>query len=210
MTFTILARDPQTSDMGAAVASRWPGVGGVVPYHRAGVGIAASQSVANAAIGAAILDRMAAGDAPAQALNAAVAGGITPERRQVLALSADGETALWSGGECVPNVAEARGDNCVAAGNMLADPGVADAMIAAFAGAGALPFSERLLAALMAGEAAGGDRRGREAAGLMVWPADHPSPNRLPLDLRADHHDDPIAMLATLLARRREVDPGTY
>ena len=173
MTFSLLARDPETGDLGVAVASRWPGVGGAVPYFRAGVGLVASQSVADAAIAEAILDAMAKGNDPATAIPAGIAGR-KPEIRQILALSHDGRTAAVTGASCVPETAHHGRGACIAAGNMLTGADVPVQMIAAFMDGVDLAFADRLIAALAAGDDAGGDRRGREAACIHIWPRDHP------------------------------------
>lgn len=209
VTFSLLARDPRTGDLGFAVASRYPAVGGVVPYFRAGVGVVASQSVACTALAEAVLDALAAGSPPAEAIRGAVLDR-DPDIRQVLAIAIDGTVAAFTGSGCTSEFGEADGDGCVAAGNMLQAARAPALMIAAYEAALDRPLPERLLAALEAGERGGGDRRGREAAALRVWPADYPAADRLPLDLRADHDADPIAVLHGLLVRRREVEPGAY
>lgn len=205
MTFSLLARDPAYGDLGIAIASRYPGVGGVVPYYRRDVGLVASQSYMNAALAEALLDALAQGATVPAALTAALAGR-QPGIRQVLVLTAAGGTAVFTGGACTPEIGEAQGPGCVAAGNMLASARVAEEMILAYADCLDLPFADRLLHALQAGEAAGGDMRGREAAAIRIWPAAYPDPRHPSVDLRADHDDDPLGLLATLLRRWREVD----
>lgn len=205
MTFTLLARDRDSGDLGIAVASRYPAVGGVVPYFRAGVGLVASQSYANPALAETVLDLLADGAPPPVAVAGALEGR-DPAIRQLLVMTVAGETAIYSGERCTPEVSEAVGTDCIAAGNMLADAQVGDAMVAAFVDLSDLTLAERLIHALRAGEAAGGDMRGREAAAVRIWSHGYPDAKSLPLDLRADHDDDPIALLGRLLARRQAVE----
>ncbi len=205
MTFTLLARDPGSGDLGAAVASHFPAVGGVVPYHRAGVGLVACQSFADAALAEAVLDLLATGAPPALALSGALEGR-NPEIRQVLVLTPEGDVAVHSGSACTAHVAEAAADGCIAAGNMLAGSRIAEAMIAHYVASRLLPFADRLLLALTAGEEAGGDVRGRAAAAIRIWSPRYPEPDRLPLDLRVDHDPDPLARMADLLSLHRALD----
>ena len=205
MTFTLLARDRDSGDLGIAVASRYPAVGGVVPYFRAGVGLVASQSYANAALAETVLDLLADGAPPAVAVAGALEGR-EPAIRQLLVMTVAGETAIYSGELCTAEVSEAVGTDCIAAGNMLADAEVCDAMVAAYTDCRGNCLAERLIHALRAGELAGGDMRGREAAAVRIWSHDYPDASRLPLDLRADHDDDPIAQLGRLLERRLAVE----
>ena len=209
MTFTLLARDPNSGDIGLAIASRWPGVGGVVPYYRPGIGVVASQSHAHAKLAAAILDRLAVGDDPETALTS-VLPRFAPDDRQVLVLTHEGSRALRTGSACLAHVSEAKGPDCLAAGNLLASDAVCPAMVSGYRRAAGGRFADRLLAALRAGEAAGGDRRGRESAAIRIWSQDDPDPVLLPFDLRADSDPDPIAVLDRALGRRREVEPTPY
>ena len=209
MTFTLLARDPWRGDLGVAVASHWPAVGGVVPFFRPGVGIVASQSQAWPPLAEAILDAMANGASPRQAV-AATAPAHTPGIRQVLAIDTTGQMVIFTGTSCVGDTAEARGTNCVAAGNMLIHDGVAQAMVDAYSTSGAERFADRLLVGLRAGEAAGGDKRGRQAAAIRIWPADYPASPLLPFDVRADDHGDPMAELARLLPIRRAAEDTPF
>lgn len=208
MTFTLMGRDPATGDLFAAVASRWPGVGGVVPYHRSGVGLVCSQNQAHCAMAEAILDAMAVGLPPLQAVPLIIAD-FDPAIRQVTAMDPAGRYHHWTGDQCVTETGLAEAPGLVAFGNTLADRSVPQAMLDAFAAAGDRPLPERLVRALRAGEQAGGDRRGREAAAVRIWPAAYPHVDHLPIDLRVDEGDDPIGVLEHLLARLREVEPYT-
>ena len=209
MTFTLITRDPDTGDIGLAIASRWPAVGAVVPYYRRDVGVVASQSYAHAAMAEAVLDTLAEGVDPDVALDV-VLPEYTPEHRQVLVMTHGGTSTLRTGSDVQHEISEARGADCIAAGNMLANAGVASAMVDRYLKMSGAPFADRLLAALRSGEAAGGDRRGREAAALRIWPTRYPDPVLLPFDLRADNDPDPIAVLERTLAQRRMVEKTRY
>ena len=209
MTYTLLARDPESGDIGLAIASCWPAVGGVVPYYRGEIGVVASQSNAHSAMAETILDRLAAGDDPETALTS-VLPGFTPEIRQVLVLAHDGARALRTGSAALAHVSEAHGPDCIAAGNLLANEAICPAMIDRYLRTAGDRFADRLLAGLHAGETAGGDRRGREAAAIRIWPRHYPDPDLLPLDIRADNDPDPIAVLERTLARRRAVEQTKY
>ena len=209
MTFTLLARDPTSGDLGLAIASRWPGVGAVVPYYRAGIGVVASQSHAHSPMAEAVLDRLAAGDDPETALSS-VLPRFSPEIRQVLVFTHGGARALHTGSDALAYTSEAQGPDCLAAGNLLAANAVCPAMVDRYLGSEGDRFADRLVAALRAGESAGGDRRGREAAAIRIWPRFYPDPDRLPFDIRADQDPDPIAVLERTLARRRAIEPTQY
>lgn len=205
MTFTLIGRDPGNGDLFLALASRWPGVGGVVPYHRPGVGLVCAQHQAISAIGEAILDAMASGLPPVEALSEGIAP-FDPALRQVVAMRPDGAFHHWTGDRVDWHTGVAEAEHTVAIGNMLSNGDVPAAMLDDFLAHDRLPLPERLLHALRAGQRAGGDKRGREAAALRVWPASYPHVAHLPLDLRADMDDDPIGLLERLWARRRQVE----
>ncbi len=209
MTYTLLARDPESGDIGLAIASCWPAVGGVVPYYHGDVGVVASQSSAHSAMAEEVLAHLASGDDPETALTT-VLPRFTPEIRQVIVLAHDGARALRTGSAVLTHVSEAYGPDCVAAGNLLANDTICPAMIDRYLRTGDDRFADRLLAALHAGETAGGDRRGREAAAIRIWPRHYPDPDLLPLDIRADNDPDPIAVLERTLARRRAVEQTRY
>ena len=209
MTFTLIARDPDTGDLGLAVASRWPAVGAVVPYYRRGIGVVASQSYAHAAMAEAVLDTLAEGVDPEVALDV-VLPEFVPEHRQVLIMTHGGACTLRTGEDVQQEISEASGPDCIAAGNMLASDTVAAALVERYVKMLGAPFADRLLAALRSGEAAGGDKRGREAAALRIWPTQYPDPALLPFDIRADNDTDPIAVLERTLAQRRMVEKTKY
>jgi uncharacterized Ntn-hydrolase superfamily protein len=198
MTLSLTARSADGA-LGIVIASSSPAVAARCVHLRPGVGAAASQNVTNPALGTAVLDRLAAGDTPEEALEAALVGDTYPVYRQLTAVDAAGRVAVRSGAQALGIHGEAVGASCVAAGNLLANDGVLGAMVAGFE-AGSFEgvdatFEERLLAALRAGLDAGGEAGPLRSAGLAVvedaaWRS---------TDLRVDDHDDPVAELARLL-----------
>jgi len=194
MTWSILARDPATGEIGAAVASRFLACGALVPRVEGGVGAACTQALVNPFHAPDALGRLRAGEAPDAALAALVAADAGRATRQVHVMSADGRIAQHTGSDCVGWCGQVSGADVSVAGNMLAGPDVVAATRETFLATAGLPLAERLLAAMDAGEAAGGDKRGRQAAGIQVGSRD-PYPD---LDLRVDDHPDPLAELRRL------------
>ena len=193
MTWSILARDPATGTLGAAVATRFFAVGALAIHIEGGVAALATQALINPMYAVQGLPRLRAGEAPddvAQALLSADAGR---EHRQLHILDAIGRIAAQTGASCVGWCGSVRGTDLSVAGNMLAGPQVVQQTLAAFE-ATTGPMAERLLAALAAGEKAGGDKRGKQSAALKVATLD-PYPD---LDIRTDDHPDPIRELRRL------------
>ena len=192
MTFSIVARCARSGQFGVAIASSSPAVAARCSFARAGTGAVATQNVTNPALGPEVLDRMGGGARAPEAVAAAIAGERFPDYRQLLAVDARGGTAVHSGARALGLWAEARGRDCAAAGNLLADPGVPAAMVAAFEAAPGA-FGDRLVAALQAGLAAGGEAGPVHSAGLLVvdreaWPH---------AELRCDWSEaDPVAAVA--------------
>jgi uncharacterized Ntn-hydrolase superfamily protein len=196
MTWSILARDPATGELGVAVASRFLAAGALCPAVEGGVGVAATQALVNPFIATDALARLRGGEAPDTALAALVAADAGRAVRQAHLLSADGRSAQHTGASCIDWCGHVAGPDVSVAGNMLAGAGVVEATRDAFLGAAGLPLAERLLLAMEAGEAAGGDKRGRQSAAIKVASRD-PYPD---LDLRVDDHPDPLAELRRLHA----------
>jgi len=203
-TFSIVARDPDTGDLGVAVASKFLAVGAYVPYARAGVGAVASQAYGNSTYGPRALERLAAGGKPADCAAAFAADDAYFESRQFGIVAADGASYTHTGKACHAWAGGIAGADFAAQGNILTGPEVVDAMVTALRTDG-LPFPERLLAALAAADQAGGDSRGRQSAAILVvgqakgylgltdkW-----------IDLRVDDHGQPVAELSRLLALHR-------
>lgn len=208
MTFSLLAYDAHTGELGAAVASCSIAVGGTVVYSRFGVGVVNVQHHAHLTTGQRVLDLMEEGRLPQAALEQALADVGDAEHRQLIAADTRSALGAWTGSACHGAKQQRLGRTCVAAGNLLASPRVVDAMVRAFESgeAGESPageLAERLLAALEAGQAAGGDRRGRQAAAIRVVPP--PSVQvAIHVDLRVDDHPEPLRELRRLYGRFRE------
>jgi uncharacterized Ntn-hydrolase superfamily protein len=201
MTFSIVARDPATGDLGVAVASKFLAVGSVVPWARAGVGAIATQAYANVRFGPDGLDLLADGLDAGTVLGRLIAADDAAGQRQAGIVDATGGTATHTGEACLPWAGGRTGDGVAAQGNILAGPEVVDAMLRVHAAEGGA-FPDQLLAALAAGDAAGGDRRGRQSAALLVvrLGGGYAGGNDRWLDLRVDDHPDPIAELVRLRA----------
>lgn len=192
MTFSIVARCAATGQFGMAISSSAPAVAARCAHVRAGVGAVASQNITDPALGPLVLDQLEAGLPAAEALAAVLKHRPHIEYRQLLVVDREGRTALHSGGQVLGVWGEARAVDCAAGGNLLATKRVPMAMVDAFTGAQG-PLGERLMSALEAGLAAGGEAGPVRSAGLKVadrlsWPL---------VDLRIDWADNPIELLQT-------------
>ena len=196
MTYSIVARDAATGELGCAVQSQAFNAGAAVPWVRAGVGAIATQSFTDRRYGYRGLELLAAGREPQDALDELRSDDAMPAFRQVAFLSASGESAQWTGERCVRCAGHIAGNGWAAQGNMLAAEAW-HAMGAAFERAGG-SLAQRLLAALEAAEAAGGDFRGRGGAGIVVVPATGEPWTRV-IDLRVEEGDDSLVQLRRLL-----------
>lgn len=201
MTWSIVAHDPATGAFAVAVTTCAFAVGASCPHVRAGVGAVSTQSFTNRYLGPAILDAMQRGLGPVDAIESALAGDRGRGIRQVHAVDRHGRAAAFTGAHCVEWCGDAgTHEGFSVAGNMLAGEAVVQETAAAFARLAALPLPERLMAALDAGEAAGGDKRGRQSAAMkLVTTEDFPD-----LDLRVDDHAAPLEELRRLLGLWRE------
>jgi len=199
MTFSIVAFDPANGDLGVAVASKFPCVGAVVPWAKAGVGAVATQAWANTDFGPDGLRLMAGGMPAGPALDAVLEGDDGRDERQVGFVDAAGGAATFTGSGCVEWAGGVSGEHFAAQGNILAGAGVVDAMARAFGSADG-ELCDRLLTALMAGDAAGGDRRGRQSSALLVVRdrGGYEGRNDRYIDLRVDDHPDAPAELGRL------------
>jgi uncharacterized Ntn-hydrolase superfamily protein len=204
VTYSIVARDAETGDLGVAVQSKFLAVGALVPWARAGVGAIATQSYANVAYGPDGLALLAGGASAQEALDRLVAADEVREQRQAGIVDAHGRGATYTGRHCFAWAGGRSGPGFAAQGNILAGPGVVDGLADTFA-AGGRPFPELLVTCLAAADAEGGDRRGRESAALYVARAGagYGGGNDRWIDLRVDDHTDPIAELGRLLALQR-------
>jgi uncharacterized Ntn-hydrolase superfamily protein len=196
MTYSIIARDPRTGHMGAAVQTFNLAVGTWVPWARAAVGVVATQASADRRYGTSGLDLMAGGYTAEGALQALLAADPQRETRQVSMIDSAGRIATHTGACCIPEAGSCSGDTYCAQANMMANDTVWPEMAAAFESAEG-PLANRLLAALDAAQAAGGDLRGRQTAALLVVDS---RPSAVPLvDLRVDHDPDPLGQLRRML-----------
>jgi uncharacterized Ntn-hydrolase superfamily protein len=207
-TFSIVAADPTTGEVGCAVQSKYFAIGAVTPWVRAGVGAVATQAMGVVARnGRRVLDALAANVDPAVAIDQALADDRDRELRQLGAVASDGRAAAFTGRECVEWAGHLVERRFAVQGNMLANADVLPAMRRAFAETAA-PLPERMMAALEAGQAAGGDRRGQQAAALVVEQLGAAEGSREGIDricdLRVDDHREPIAELRRLLTLWRQ------
>jgi uncharacterized Ntn-hydrolase superfamily protein len=195
-TFSIVAYDPETQELGVAVHSRVVAVGSIVPFAKAGVGAIATQSLANVSFGPRGLEMLEEGLSAEETLDRLLADDEGRELRQVGIIAADGTTAQFTGSECVPWAGGKSGENYCVQGNILAGEEVVTAMAEAFETTEG-DLADRLLAALDAGDAAGGDTRGKQAAALLIvregW--GYAGLNDRYRDIRVDDHPDPIVEL---------------
>jgi uncharacterized Ntn-hydrolase superfamily protein len=197
MTYSIVARDEASGELGVAVQSRAFGVG-MCAWALPGVGAVATQSFTERGYGPRGLELLAAGESPADALAQLVEADEQRDFRQVAFLAADGHTAAHTGAACIPDCGHTARNGVSAQGNMLASPAVWPAAADTFEETKGT-LAERLLAALDAAEDAGGDFRGRESATLLVVSGDREEKPWQPVvDLRVDNHDEPLRELRRL------------
>ncbi|OJY65356.1 MAG: hypothetical protein BGP12_19400 [Rhodospirillales bacterium 70-18] len=197
MTFSMLGRCARTGQFGVVVTTSAIAVGTRCPFARAGVGAALTQHRTDPRLGPLLLDLLARGFPARQAMDAVVAA--TPDRdwRQLAVIDRGGATAIFTGTNVRATVSTAEGPDCAALGNILRNAAVAPAMVASFAADPARPLAERLVRAILAGEAAGGETAAVQSAALLV--VDRES---FPyVDLRVDDHAAPLDELARLWAR---------
>lgn len=203
-TFSIVARDPETGELGVAVQSHWFSVGALVPWAEAGVGAVATQSFVEPSYGPKGLALMRAGKSAPEALAALLAQDPHPDVRQVAMIDAAGRVQAHTGSHCIPAAGQHVGKGYSAQANLMSDASVWPAMAEAFEAAQG-DLAERLLAALDAAQRQGGDIRGRQSAAILVVsgkPSGMPWKDRV-LDLRVEDHADPIVELRRLVALAR-------
>ncbi len=190
-TFSIVARCARTGELGVAVASAVPAVGSICPYVRPAIGAVTTQSWVNPYLALIILEALAAGKSAESALASAMADDPEAHLRQVGVVDADGRSASWTGDACTPSHGSATGTDYAAQGNMLTGPEVIAAMEASFSATTGEALCERLMRCLEAAQAAGGDKRGKQSAGLLVFAGEAYAR----IDLRVDEDADPVARL---------------
>jgi uncharacterized Ntn-hydrolase superfamily protein len=194
MTFSLVGRCARTRMLGVVVTSSSPAVAARCAWARAGTGAVSTQNVTDPSLGPKVLDALAAGLAAPEALDAVVRAAPHAQYRQLAVVDAHGRTASFSGRRTLGRHAVSQGRDRLAAGNLLTSDDVPAAMAAAFDERQAMHLAARLLHALRAGEAAGGEEGPVRSCGLLVvdevaWPV---------TDLRVDWHDDPVSELARL------------
>lgn len=203
-TYSIVARDPDTGDIGVAVQSHWFSVGPVVPWAESGVGAVATQSLVEISYGPLGLELMRAGKSAGEALAALVAADSLAAVRQVAIIDAAGRVAAHTGDRCIAHAGHQIGDGFSVQANLMASDRVWPAMAEAYKEASG-DLAERMLAALDAAEAEGGDIRGRQSAALLIvrgTPTGKPWADRI-FDLRVEDHPQPLAELRRLVVLNR-------
>jgi uncharacterized Ntn-hydrolase superfamily protein len=204
LTFSIVAADPDTEEVGVGVQSKFLAVGALVSWARAGVGAVATQAFADVSFGPRGLELLAEGVEPAAVLERLLEGDEQRDTRQVGLVDARGRAASFTGAECFEHASSVIGEGFACQGNIMATDRVVPAMAEAFRGA-AGPLPERMVEALRAAQREGGDRRGQESAALLVAKpgGGYGGTHDRYIDLRVDHHDAPIEELARLLELHR-------
>jgi uncharacterized Ntn-hydrolase superfamily protein len=200
MTWSIIARDEQTGQFGIAVATKFFAVGARVPHIAAGIGAVATQALVNPYYGIDGVRLLREGRQPRDIIATLIAADSGHPSRQVHIMDVDGRIASHTGSDCVDWCGHIEGKGFSIAGNMLAGARVLDDTAKAYIANKTLPFARRLIAAMHAGEAAGGDKRGKQSAALLIYGDEEWSA----LNLRVDDHNDPLAELQRLEAVSRE------
>ena len=194
MTWSIIARDTATGQIGIAVATRFFAVGARVPHIAAGLGGIATQALVNPYYGIDGIWMLREGGSPQEIVNRLTGTDDGRESRQLHILDAAGRIAAFTGKDCVDWCGHLAGEGFSIAGNMLAGADVLEETAKTYLAGESLPFARRLIVAMRAGEAAGGDKRGKQSAALLI----HEREEWSALDLRVDDHDDPLAELERL------------
>jgi uncharacterized Ntn-hydrolase superfamily protein len=200
MTWSIIARDLSTGRIGIAVATRFFAVGARVPHIAPGIAGVATQALVNPYYGIDGVKLLREGRSPREVVDTLIAADDGRESRQLHVMDIKGRVAAHTGTECVDWCGHIQGDGFSLAGNMLAGAAVLDETAKAYIANAGLPLAQRLIVAMKAGEAAGGDKRGKQSAALVIQGEEEWSD----LDLRVDDHTDPLAELERLEQVSRE------
>lgn len=190
-TFSVVARCARTGQLGVTVSTAVPAVGSICPFVKSGVGAVSTQSWVNPYLALEALRLIEAGNPAQQALDAVMAADDAKDLRQIGVVDHRGGAAAWSGTQCTPWFGHVVAENFAVQGNMLTGANVVESMAAAMRASEGFDLAERLMLALEAGEAAGGDKRGRQSAALRV----HEREDYPLLDLRVDEHAHPVSEL---------------
>jgi uncharacterized Ntn-hydrolase superfamily protein len=201
VTFSIVAVDMEASEIGVAVQSKFLAVGALVPWVRGGVGAVSTQALVDVTFGLRGLDLLDGGAAAGEVINQLLHGDPLAHRRQVGVVSTTGDAASFTGPGCQPFAQSASGVGFAVQGNLLASSDVVASMVDSFTSTTDQALPDRLIGALRAGQAAGGDRRGQQSAALMVAKpgAGYGGNHDRYIDLRVDNSPQPITELAELL-----------
>jgi len=200
MTWSLIARDPKTKQFGITVSTKNFAVGCRVPNISSGVGAVATQALSNPFYGVNGIKLLERGMSAPDVVKTLVAADEGREHRQVHVMDAAGRIAAHTGKECIDWCGSTSGEGFSVAGNMLAGPQVIEETAAYYAANMAMPFARRMIGAFKAGEAAGGDKRGKQSCALLIY-GEEEWPD---LDLRVDDHTDPLGELERLEAVSRE------
>ena len=200
MTWSIIAKDNATGQIGIAVATKFFAVGARVPHIAAGLGGVATQALVNPYYGIDGVKLLREGRAPRDIIEALTANDPGHASRQIHIMDIKGQIAAYTGADCVDWCGHLRGDGFSIAGNMLAGARVLDDTAKAYLANPGMPFAQRLIAAMQAGELAGGDKRGKQSAALSIYGEEEWAD----LDLRVDDHIDPLVELERLETVSRE------
>ena len=207
-TFSIIARDSETNELGVAVQSKFIAVGSVVPYAKAGIGAVASQAWGNVQYGPVGLKLLSQGIKTEQIIALMIKTDPLQKHRQVAIINQDGNTSNHTGIECLNWAGTRSGKNFSAQGNILTGPHVVEAMAKSFKKSSGF-LAERLIMALQAGQDAGGDKRGMQSAALLVVKENwgYGGLNDRFRDLRVDDHSNPIEELNRIYKIHRKIFP---
>lgn len=200
MTYSLIAHEPESNRFAVAVATCHFAVGAFVPHTKAQVGAVATQGETNPLFGFRGLDLMSSGHSARQTLDTLLDEDSGRDYRQVHIMDATGRAAAWTGKKTAPATGHLQADHVSVAGNFLSGLDVLDAVVDAWFSHARLLWPERLLAAMLAGEQVGGDRRGRQSAAMRI----HGSEPYADLDLRVDNSDNPLAELESLVTEARK------
>lgn len=211
-TFSIVGWDPFEQELGVAVQSKFLAVGSVVPWAKAGVGAIATQSWANTMYGVRALELLAYGKSPQETIDILIGDDEDAESRQVGIVNMEGESAAFTGSDCFEVATHRTGEYFTCQGNLLANEQVVEAMAEAFETSIGDDLADRLIAALRAGQEAGGDSRGQQSAALLVVKegGGYGGFNDRYIDLRVDDHPEPIEELARLLGLHKLYYPRPF
>ena len=201
MTWSIVAHDAKTGAFGVAVTTRFFAVGALCPHVQSRIGAVATQALINPLYGPKALALLADEVDPAEAVRQLIAGDEGRKARQLHMIDRRGRIAQHTGRNCIGWCGHLKGDGYAVAGNMLAGAAVIEETAKAYEVRSALPFAERLIAALDAGQVVGGDKRGKQSAALRI----HTSESYPALDLRVDDHPEPLVELRRLYEVSKQI-----